>query len=138
MRVPLESLVERAGIDVEHLDETIGRRGSQVESVGREFDPEDRVAMGRRDRTGQWPSAVFHSFSSPEREGSPPPVANSLPSGLNAKASTRSTNMPGSSTLPIVRSKFQAGVAFQRMPSLSPPSDRTSPAGAKATAVTGA
>ena len=83
------------------------------------------------------PSATLKIFSSPLREGSPPPVASSLPSGLKASAITRSTNVAGSSTLPIVRSSVQPGVGFQRIVGVVGRAGEDRAVGAKATASTG-
>ena len=50
------------------------------------------------------PSAVFHNFTSPLRDGTPPPVANTRASDENASAVTRLASTAASSGFPIIRS----------------------------------
>src|SRR5690349_11261266 len=51
-------------------------------------------------------SATCQILTSPPRVGSPPPVANNLPSGLNRRALIRSLNGDEASPVPMVRSRF--------------------------------
>ncbi len=63
-------------------------------------------------------AGMFHSLSSPLRDGSPPPVASSVPAGLKARQSTRPTNeeLPVSSGAsawgPMRPTKFPRGIGL--------------------------
>ena len=72
------------------------------------------------------PSLTFQIEIWPLRDGSPPPVASSDPSGLKSKLRTRSTSVSGSSTLPIVPFNIHSGDAFQRVNLPLPPASRAS------------
>ena len=81
------------------------------------------------------PVWTFHSLSSPLREGSPLPVASSLPSGLKRTVLTRPVSGEVPVAEPMVRISFHSGCMFHTMILPSLPAEMTASA-AKATAFT--
>src|SRR5207247_10290160 len=74
---------------------------------------------------------------SPPRVGSPPPVANILPSGLKRTALTRSLMGDEASPVPMVRSRVQPGFKSQTATLRSPAPETKPPLPVKASAKTG-
>src|SRR5206468_11418367 len=82
-------------------------------------------------------SATCQILISPPRVGSPPPVANCLPSGLKRTALTRSLMGDEASPVPMVRSRVQPGFRSQTNALRSAAPETKVPLPAKASAKTG-